>query len=201
MHILIIYSHPSEDSFTYKIKEHFMQSLVNAGHHVEISDLYKMNFNETFTENEYLREAYYREDLPVPDDVLAEQLKINASDIIVFIYPVFWTEAPSKLVSWFQRVWTCGFAYGDNPQMKRLTKALFLVTMGGSLKDTIRQEQVAAMKTVMLGDRIASRAKSADFIVFDEMTKNYMDDEKRNKRMLLFLKQVGELGKNISDNT
>ena len=30
-----------------------------------------------------------------------------------FIYPVFWTEAPAKLVGWFDRVWSYGLAYGE----------------------------------------------------------------------------------------
>lgn len=32
---------------------------------------------------------------------LIEQEKIQNSDAIVFIYPIFWTEAPAKLVGWF----------------------------------------------------------------------------------------------------
>lgn len=59
------------------------------------------------------RDAYYRNTSDVASDVLAEQEKINRSDAIAFIYPVFWTEAPAKLVGWFDRVWTYGYAYGD----------------------------------------------------------------------------------------
>ena len=35
-------------------------------------------------------------------------------------------------------------AYGDSPKMKVLEKALFLITMGGSLNDEIRKEQLEA---------------------------------------------------------
>ena len=44
--------------------------------------------------------------------------------------------------------------------MKCLEKALFLITMGGSLKDEIRRDQLEAIKTVMVGDRIRNRAKT-----------------------------------------
>ena len=132
------------------------------GHTCQLIDLYQINFDETFSEEEYLREAFYDQALKVPEDVQAHQRLINANDAVVFIYPVFWTEAPGKLVGWFQRVWTYGFAYGTETKMKQLDKVLMLVTMGGDLSEEIRQQQVAAMKVVMLGDRIGERAKTKE---------------------------------------
>ena len=57
--------------------------------------------------------------------------------------------------------------------MKQLDKVLMLVTMGGDLSEEIRQQQVAAMKVVMLGDRIGERAKTKEMIVFDRMSQDY----------------------------
>jgi len=210
MKVLIVYCHPSNNSFTYRLKEEFISGLVAAGHQYEVSDLYRMNFNETLSENEYLREGFYDDRLTIPEDVLAEQKKINEADMITFIYPVFWTEAPAKLVGWIQRVFTFGFAYGDAPTMKQLNKALFLVCMGGNLSDSIRQEQLKAMETVMLGDRICNRAKEKEMIVFDQMTREYGKEEirkvgkketreagkqgKREDNIAIFLKKAYEIG-------
>ena len=36
------------------------------------------------------------------NDVKEFQKLINQNNALVFIYPVFWGEAPSKLVGWFQ---------------------------------------------------------------------------------------------------
>ena len=94
-----------------------------------------LDFKETFSESEYLREAFYNEKIDILDDVKEFQKLINQNDALVFIYPVFWGEAPSKLVGWFQRVWTYGFAYGNNASMKQLDKVLMLVTMGGDLNE------------------------------------------------------------------
>lgn len=197
MKILVIYAHPSEVSFTTEVKNEFIRGLKEAGHTVEISDLYKMEFQETMTEQEYLREAFYREDSPIPSDVIEEQRKIKEADILAFIYPVFWTEAPAKLVGWFQRVWTYGFAYGDHPSMHVIQKAVFLVTMGGSLQDEIRRQQAEAMKTVMLGDRISDRALKKEMYFFDRMTRGYGNDETREANRLKFLQQVHALGLEI----
>lgn len=193
MRVFIVYSHPSRRSFTYRVLESFKKGLEAAGHSYVVSDLYAMGFNPIFSESEYDREAFYLESLPVPADVLAEQAKINSCDVIAFIYPDFWTASPAMLEGWFQRVLTYGFAYGDRPAMKTLEKALFLVTMGGSLQDEIRREQVAAMNTVMIGDRIKNRAKACEMHIFDRMTRGYGNDETRAAKAAAFTQQAYEI--------
>lgn len=200
MNIFIVYCHPSADSFTFQVKEAFIRGLVEAGHSFVISDLYEMGFNARFSEQEYRREAFYDESAPVSADVRSEQDKIDSADAIVFIYPDFWTEAPALLVGWFQRVLTYGYAYG-NRTMKQLDKALFLVTMGGSLREQIRVEQVEAMKKVMIGDRMNGRAKVCEMIVFDEMTRGYGNDGKRNENTGTFLRRAYELGNAMAHET
>ena len=110
------------------------------------------------TEEEYLRDAYYRTSSDVAEDILAEQEKINSSDAIVFMYPVFWSEAPAKLVGWFDRVWSYGFAYGERT-MKVLDKALVLCSVGNPRETLERFGFLESMKKVMLGDRLFGRAK------------------------------------------
>ncbi len=133
MKVFVVYCHPSEKSFTYIAKEEFLRGLQDANHEYVVSDLYKMNFNSELSETEYLREAFYKDDILVAKDVLEEQRKVQESDAIVFLYPVFWTEAPAKLVGWFDRVWSSGFAYAPNPKMKVLKKALFIVSAGKTI--------------------------------------------------------------------
>jgi NAD(P)H dehydrogenase (quinone) len=138
-----------------------------------------MNFRTDMSETEYLREAFYRADLPVPDDVIVEQGKINASDAIAFIYPVFWSEAPAKLVGWFDRVWTFGFAYGENRKMKQLEKALVLVSAGNTLEYFDRTGIGSAMQKVFLDDRLFDRVKQKEMIIFDA-TSRELEERKTN---------------------
>ena len=167
MKVFIVYCHPSDDSLTRYIRDSFIRGLESKNHTYVLSDLYKMNFKTDMSEAEYSREAYYRRELRIPDDILAEQEKINASDVIVFIYPVFWSEAPAKLVGWFDRVWTFGFAYGDNRTMKQLEKALVLVSAGNTLEYFQRTGIGEAMKKVFLEDRLFDRVKQKEMIIFD----------------------------------
>ena len=45
MKILVIFCHPSKESFTYFAKEEFLKGLKDANHKFTVSDLYEMNFN------------------------------------------------------------------------------------------------------------------------------------------------------------
>ena len=197
MKVLVVYCHPSKNSFTHMIKESFIRGLEDAGHSYEVSDLYAQGFNPVMSESEYIREGFYRLEDPVEKDILNEQAKINSADIVVFIYPDFWTASPAMLEGWFQRVWTYGFAYGDKPSMKTLEKAMFLITMGGSLKDDIRLQQLEAMKTVMVGDRIRNRAKKCEVYAFDEMTRGYGNDINREERIETFSQRAYDLAKGL----
>ena len=192
MKVFVVYCHPSEKSFTYSVYESFIRGLKSAGHEVVVSDLYKMNFQTDLTEEEYLRETYYRADIPVAEDVKAEQDKIQVSDAIVFIYPVFWTEAPAKLVGWFDRVWSTGFAYSPNPQMKVLDKALFIACAGKSMESLVSVGEATAMETVMLGDRIRERAKEKEMVILDNIT--HWNEEVREKTAPGHLEKAYRLG-------
>ena len=193
MKVFIVYCHPSEDSFTRHMRDAFIRGVTDVGHEYILSDLYKMNFKTDMSEEEYLRDAYYRNSPDPAADVLAEQEKVNASDAIVFIYPVFWTEAPAKLVGWFDRVWTYGFAYGEKT-MKTLEKGLVLCSAGNPRERLESLGLLDSMKKVMLGDRLFNRVKEADFIVFDNTSREFgLREENWDQN----LEKIYELGKNL----
>lgn len=193
MKAFIVYCHPSENSFTKYVRDSFIQGLVDSGNDYEISDLYKMDFKTDMSEKEYLRDSNYIDSPTLSADVLEEQRKINSSDVIVFIYPIFWTEAPAKLVGWFDRVWSYGFAYGEK-RMNILDKALILCTAGNSKQDLEQFDLIYSMKKVMFGDRLFKRVRTTDFIVFDGMTKALKTREENWEKNL---KIAYEKGKNL----
>ena len=195
MQVFVVYCHPSKKSFTHDMKQEFLKGLSDANHEFVVSDLYEMNFHEEMSEDEYEREAYYSTEIPVAEDVMEEQRKIQQSDAIVFIYPVFWTEAPAKLVGWFDRVWTSGFAYSPDPQMNILKKALFLVSAGKTLESLEETGESNAMRIVMLGDRIRNRALEKEMIIFDETT--HWDEARRNERLARHLINAYKAGLNF----
>jgi putative NADPH-quinone reductase len=195
MKAFIVYCHPSEDSFTRNMRDAFIKGITDSGNEYIMSDLYKMNFDATMTEKEYLRDANYRDTKDIADDILAEHEKINSADVLVFIYPVFWTEAPAKLVGWFDRVWSYGFAYGDR-NMKMLDKAMILCSAGNPIERLEQFGLLNSMKKVMLGDRLFGRAKKTEFIVFDNTSR---ENELREKNWNQNLEKAYEKGKTLFD--
>ena len=193
MKIFIVYCHPSEDSFTKNMCDAFIKGVTDSGNEYIISDLYKMGFQTDMTEEEYLRDANYISTPDVSADVLAEQEKINSADAIAFIYPVFWTEAPAKLVGWFDRVWSYGFAYGEKT-MKVLDKAVILCSAGNPIERLEEFGLLDSMKRVMLGDRLFGRAKQMEFIVFDNTSR---ENELREKNWDANLQKAYEIGKGL----
>ena len=197
MKVFIVYCHPSEDSLTRHLRDEFIKGIVDSGNEYVLSDLYKMGFQTDMTEAEYLRDANYRDTPDVAADVAAEQEKINSSDAIVFIYPVFWTEAPAKLVGWFDRVWSYGFAYG-NKTMKTLEKGMILCSAGNSLDRLEQFGLLNSMKKVMFGDRLINRVKQTEFVVFDSTSR---ENELRTKNWDANLKKAYDKGKNLFATT
>ena len=192
MKAFIVYCHPSEESFTRNLRDSFIKGIVDSGNEYVLSDLYKMDFKSDMSEKEYLRDARYQDSDDIAADVRAEHEKINASDAIVFIYPVFWTEAPAKLVGWFDRVWSYGFAYGENKRMRMLDKALILCSAGNPLEKLEQFGLLDSMKKVMLGDRLFNRARQADFVVFPNTSR---ENELREKNWNENLKKAYDIGR------
>jgi NAD(P)H dehydrogenase (quinone) len=184
MRVFIVYAHPGGDSFTRNVRDRFIAGLESTGHSYVLSDLYRMNFKTDMDEAEYRREAFYQRDAPLPEDVIREQEKINAADAIVFIYPVFWTDVPAKLKGWFDRVWTYGFAYGENRIMKQLERALVICSAGNTMEYFHRTGLLDAMEKVMLKDRLFDRVKRKDMIVLDGTSRETSDRERNWDRHL-----------------
>jgi len=194
VHVHLVYCHPWERSFTAEVRDEFLRGLADAGHTATVSDLYAMGFATDMTEDEYLRDAFYDGTPPVADDVLEEQRRINAADALVFIYPVFWTEAPAKLVGWFDRVWRYGFAYGREAgpiPMKTLDLALFIAIAGHDEQALVDQGRLASMRNVMLDDRIFDRARAKDLVLLDGTDRH--DMARRDASRARHLPRVREL--------
>ena len=198
MKVFIVYCHPSEDSFTREVRDSFIVGLESAGHSYVLSDLYAMNFVSDISKEEYKREAHYRGELPVPPDVRAEHEKINSSGAIAFIFPVFWTDAPAKLVGWFDRVWTYGFAYGENRSIKQMERGLVLCVAGNTEEYFERTGLGDAMKKVFLDDRLFDRVKQKEMIILDATSRELPERELFREK---HLKRAFEAGAKINNQS
>ena len=168
MNILIVYAHPSKKSYTFQVLERLKSVLDLEKWNVEISDLYASNFCSEMSEEEYEREGFAKTQLPISSDVLAEQEKIERADCIIFLYPVWWSDCPAKLKGWFDRVYSVGYAYGQNEtsrKMKTIPLGLVICTAGHPNAFLHEIEIAQSMEKIMLEDRLGKRFENKEMII------------------------------------
>ena len=135
MHTLIVLAHPEPASLTHAIAHHIAEGIAQASptQTVEIADLAAEGFDPRFTPADIAR---FENRACAPDDVLAEQARIDRADALVIVYPIYWWSFPALLKGWIDRVFAQGWAYEDNPEGKVIKKLqrlrVHLVANGGA---------------------------------------------------------------------
>lgn len=104
MNYLIIYAHPSAKSFNHAIREVIEAGLKASNHAFAVRDLYEIGFDPALKAEEL-------ESGEAPVDVRQEQDYIRSADVLVFVYPLWWSGMPAILKGYIDRVFSCGFAW------------------------------------------------------------------------------------------
>lgn len=132
MNVLIIYAHPDPQSLNGALKDYAVQHLQAAGHTVQVSDLYAMEWRAALAAGEVPGHA-----------VLAEQEKLLWAEAVIFQFPLWWFSMPAIMKGWVERVYTYGFGYGVGEHSERRwgdrygegtlagKRAMLMVTAGG----------------------------------------------------------------------
>lgn len=124
MNVLIVYAHPEPRSLNGSLKEFAVNHLQQAGHQVQVSDLYAMQWKAQLDAADTLappagahfdatldsRFAY--DNQLQAADIAAEQEKLRWADTVIFQFPLWWFSMPAIMKGWFDRVYANGFAYG-----------------------------------------------------------------------------------------
>jgi NAD(P)H dehydrogenase (quinone) len=125
MHALFVYAHPEPTSFTGALKDAGVAALRQAGHTVEVSDLYAEKFDPVAGRHDFravadagrfhyqTEQAHAQETQGFASDLVREQQRFQKADLVVWLYPIWWGGMPAILKGWFDRVLAFGFAYAD----------------------------------------------------------------------------------------
>ncbi|PZS72121.1 NAD(P)H-dependent oxidoreductase [Stenotrophomonas maltophilia] len=150
MHSLIVTAHPEPGSLTHAIAQRIGEAIAasDAGNTVAHADLMAEGFDPRFTAQD---QALFRGTGVVPADVAAEHARLDATDTLVLVYPLYWWSFPALLKGWIDRVFTQGWAYqegADGKVQKKLQRLrVHLVGVGGAGAEMIeRRGYGAAMK-------------------------------------------------------
>jgi NAD(P)H dehydrogenase (quinone) len=124
MNVFVLLAHPERRSFNGAMFDVAVRTLRDAGHAVAESDLYRMGFDpvssrRNFTsvkDPDYLKpqveEMHATEVGGFAPDVEAEIAKIEAADLMIWQFPLWWFGAPGILKGWVDRVFAMGRTYG-----------------------------------------------------------------------------------------
>lgn len=155
MNILVIYAHPEPQSLTASLKNFAVEVLTQAGHSVQVSDLYAMNWKAQIDGSDFLdridpdrldivKESgkAFAQGSQTPD-IIAEQEKLRWADAVIFQFPYWWFSMPAIMKGWVERVFAYGFAYGVGGSNRwrygdgnlKGKRAMLSITIGGPEKD------------------------------------------------------------------
>lgn len=147
MNVLIVFAHPEPKSFNGALFDTTVRLLGAAGHHVATSDLYRMRFNPVSDRHNFcaakdpdflklqIEEMHATEIGGFAPDVEAEIQKVEAADLMIWQFPLWWFGMPAILKGWVDRVFAMGRTYGYGhlyeTGMFKEKRALLSLTTGG----------------------------------------------------------------------
>lgn len=124
MNTLIVHAHPEPQSFCAAMKDLAVATLEGAGHAVQVSDLYAMNWNpvasaadfQARSNPDYLVYALEQREAVkagvIAADIAVELDKLLWADLLILNFPLFWCSVPAMLKGWIDRVLVSGICYG-----------------------------------------------------------------------------------------
>ncbi|TRY26650.1 NAD(P)H oxidoreductase [Brevibacillus sp. LEMMJ03] len=198
MKVLTIVSHPRRESLTFSVAERFVQGLADAGHEVELADLYGEEFHPLVLEKdepdwENPRKSYSAR-------VQAEMSRLKRNDGLAFIFPLWWYSLPAITKGYIDRTWNYGFAYGGS----RLPhKKVLWIPLVGETEESLKKRQFDAMISHYLNVGLAGYtgiSQSEVAFLYNTLAEDMDSEEEIKQHYDSLLKRAYELGYTYSDS-
>ncbi|WTW95931.1 NAD(P)H oxidoreductase [Streptomycetaceae bacterium NBC_01309] len=107
---LLVVAHPRSDALTAAVARRTRDRLADGGYDVDVLDLYAEGFDPRLGPDD--EPDWTDRDKVYSAEVRGHQRRVDAADVIVAVFPVWWFGLPAILKGWIDRVWGYGFAYG-----------------------------------------------------------------------------------------
>lgn len=116
MKALLVSAHPCADSYSAALAEAARRGLVTSGHEVTTLDLYAADFTAVMSPADL--DAYRDQADPVDPVVRQHGELVRHAEVLVFVYPTWWSGPPAMLKGWLERVLVPGVAFTFDRQGK-----------------------------------------------------------------------------------
>jgi len=148
MHAHIVLAHPESKSFNGHLAEVARETLGQQGWSVSVSDLYNMEFDPCERFEHYVKpkdserfnvqaeQRHASNEGTIPADVTDEIARLDASNLLILQYPMWWHLPPAILKGWYDRVFIYGEVYASKKRFEagrfKGKRAMLSVTVGTS---------------------------------------------------------------------
>jgi NAD(P)H dehydrogenase (quinone) len=165
MNVLIVYAHPEPQSFQAAMRDTAAAALRSAGHVLQVSDLYTMQFDPVSDRRNFSTVAdaqrlnlQHEESLASRHSGFVPALqteidKLRWCNLLVLQFPLWWLGMPAILKGWIDRVFALGVAYGGGHHFDtgvlRGKRAMCLVSVGGLPQDYDGSGAYADIRSVL----------------------------------------------------
>ncbi len=115
MNVLIVHAHPEAKSFNSALMALAKEQFTQAGHNVEVSDLYEMNWNPVASADDFaerkspdylvyaLEQRYNFDKQAIAPDIAIEIAKLQKADLLILNFPLFWFSVPAIMKGWIDK--------------------------------------------------------------------------------------------------
>ncbi len=125
MKTLIVFNHPYEGSYCNAILNSVTRGLQQANHEIDVIHLDKEGFNPVMTADDL---KAFRDKKPIDPKVIEYKRRLEQSDHVIFIFPIWWELMPALTKGFIDKVIFPGVAYdyanGSNTRMKPLLTSI-----------------------------------------------------------------------------
>lgn len=131
----MVAAHPRSDSFTHAVLDAARRGAESAGHEVTVLDLYALGFDPVMSRAE---RAAYETDDPLLDPMAREHARlVGDHDVLVFVYPTWWSSLPAMLKGWLEKVMVQGVAFRlvdgrVRPGLQHVSRVIGISTYGSA---------------------------------------------------------------------
>lgn len=190
MRTLIVFAHPSTESYGAALLDCARKALEQGGHDIRVIDLYRENFDPVLREPDWTTYMTAPEQLiaPLGEHVAAMQW----AESLVLVFPTWMYGPPAMLKGWLERVWLPGVAFEIPPGMKKravgkLTniRRFTVITTSGSPRWWLRLIRDPGRSMLQRGYRVLF-ARKCKLVWLQLYDMNHRTDRHRQK----FLKNV-----------
>lgn len=134
MRVLVLHSHPLEESYGRALYHQTCESLKKAGHEVDGCNLYEEGFDPVLSAHD--RRTYH--DIPKNTDLVQSYVeRLKRAEGLVICTPVWNFGFPAMLKGYFDRVWLPGVSFDLQdgrltPTLRHIRKLGAVLTYGGT---------------------------------------------------------------------